>query len=701
MSADDATRVTKRARGNGVGGGGGGSAAADVAAVWAAYRGTAGGGGRAEGLAAAAADAARCSAARCLAARLLPGALAAAPEAQRERIAADAVPAVAGASATAAAADGAALADTLLAVAAHGGTAGGRRAADLLLEDGNVGSVDRLRGLIAPASGAEAALSDAARGALERLVEVALDGAHRAQATALAALGGDHPVKSSDTAASVATARTDASRAHRSALAAAEAQFEVVARLEAQLSAAFSAAGISRQPFAAAAAAARRSVAGATSRGDDCKAGDECAALRAAAAMPQGHLAALVRRARGEGAELPDEVTAMLRATPGFGAADLDGPAAPTPATQSAPTPTSADATPVLATGATPTSAVHAGASVMGGARPPPSSAGVPPAPAPAATASGAAPPAVIVSVGNLPVGVVDVHHERALRRALADHGAPQPASLRVIAPFHPGDPPEAQLEFGSAALASHAVRLLDRFEIAPRHWLTAMVLPTREGTLTNRYAPAAPAAPPAPGPGAPTTGLAPAPPAAAAAVGAAQAAPAAAAPTATAGLDATAADVKMADVEPTYVDLHKSGALVAHCEVVLDESRRAVGFDEPRAWPSSLDVVKRADLNHVLGTVARAGAGVGQQALCRIAPAPDAAANGAAGHDVEHERRAFAKFVDYFARKGRAGLVETTDGRRIYLIPPGTSVCSRLMCAVEPRLCLLGLIAPSAPIKK
>ncbi len=77
------------------------------------------------------------------------------------------------------------------------------------------------------------------------------------------------------------------------------------------------------------------------------------------------------------------------------------------------------------------------------------------------------------------------------------------------------------------------------------------------------------------------------------------------------------------------------------------------------------------------------------RHAVCRLTFSD----NQGEGRDAETCRRSFAKFVDYFAKKGRAGLVETKDGRRVYLVPPGTAVCARMSVDTEPRPCLLGLV--------
>ena len=474
----------------------------------------------------------------------------------------------------------------------------------------------------------------------------------------------------------------------------------MVAKLESDMGESLRATGIARRSLEASQARARRAVAKRetleeTDAALQAEAGEPLAALEAAAATAKGRLASVARAARGA-RPIPPAVEAMLRAAPGFTPADLEDKPPPPPVVPKAPPP--------------PAAAVAAGksGSAAAEARPAPAAAAIPPPPPLPATAALAARPAAptVVSVRNLPCQVPPEMHERALRRALGDHRAPQPALVRVLPPYHPADPPEARLEYPTAALADAAARVLDRLQIAPNHWVTAVVQhPSRQQAQPARYQPnAKPGSVARPGGAGAAAGAAAA--AAAAAATAAAAAAAAKRKAADAGLqqqqqqqaESSAVAVNgqtrppSEEQQPLRMDLRKSGAQVARVLVEVDASRRGASLNEPRGWPETLDVAQRADLNHVLGAVAKPGDAVRTQALCRITPEPDEEAR-AAGRDPEPGRKAFAKFVDYFARKSRAGTIETADGRRIYLIPPGSAVCQRLACAVEPRPCLLALI--------
>ena len=111
----------------------------------------------------------------------------------------------------------------------------------------------------------------------------------------------------------------------------------------------------------------------------------------------------------------------------------------------------------------------------------------------------------------------------------------------------------------------------------------------------------------------------------------------------------------------------------------------------EPFDWPTTLDVLMRAELTHVLSHVFKS------------TPTQHRAIRWLHAKGGPDNTKAFVKFIDYLGQRLRAGVVKLTKGqsekgraaRTLYLIPPSTSVCAAMGIERDPhtRECLLALV--------
>eukprot|EP00898_Chlorokybus_atmophyticus_P008240 jgi/Chlat1/8417/Chrsp80S07842 len=137
---------------------------------------------------------------------------------------------------------------------------------------------------------------------------------------------------------------------------------------------------------------------------------------------------------------------------------------------------------------------------------------------------------------------------------------------------------------------------------------------------------------------------------------------------------------------------LSKSGVHLCKVTAVLEQANGCEpSFTSSEGWPQALDVLMRADLQHVLTTILRS-APPGEKCLWRLVSD--------AGTD---NHKQFVKFMEYLAQRGRAGVVKLeVNGatRTMYLMPAASGTCFALDVAREPRESLLALIVPYVPPK-